>query len=172
MEVLAESNHSQASEPVRSPNRMRYEAEVTVIKHQIGELETIRKKLGLSARKICQLLLVDPSAWTRWTTGITPPPPHIFRSLQWYLMLQDHVPGLNSGYFLGRSIISERSIQMLEKQGPQISSQHQEIIKLNESILNLEVRLQKKEEFIRRLALSAILLASATGLLGALLILK
>ena len=70
--------------------RMTYEAQGQVIRKQIGELEEVREKLGLSARKISQLLLVDPSAWTRWTKTRdekNQAPPHIWRALQWYMML-------------------------------------------------------------------------------------
>lgn len=60
--------------------RMNYEAQAKVIERQTGGLEAIRLQLGLSQRKMAQLLLVDPSAWTRWMK--TSPPPHILRSLQ------------------------------------------------------------------------------------------
>jgi len=72
-----------------SSQKLKYNAEVTVIKSKLGDLENIRAELGLSQRKISQLLMVDPSAWTRWVQGTTPTPPHIYRSLQWYLALID-----------------------------------------------------------------------------------
>lgn len=75
--------------------RLRYEAEKQVIQQQIGSLETIRQQLGLSRRKICQLLLVDPSAWSRWTRSTQEAPPHIYRALHWYLLLQTQEPALN-----------------------------------------------------------------------------
>jgi hypothetical protein len=40
--------------------RMVYEAQVLVIKKQLGSLEKIRTHLGLSQRKMSQLLMVDP----------------------------------------------------------------------------------------------------------------
>jgi hypothetical protein len=70
---------------IKSSNRMVYEAEVLFLKNQNGDLEVIRERLGLSRRKICQLLLVDPSAWTRWTAPGNEAPPHIYRALDWYL---------------------------------------------------------------------------------------
>ncbi len=73
--------------------RLKYEAETAVIQKKIGNLEDIRKSLGLSRRKMAQLLLVDPSAWTRWTKNKDSAPPHIFRSLQWYMTLIDKQPG-------------------------------------------------------------------------------
>ena len=88
---------------MKSPQRMRYEAEVEVIRRKLGDLEAMREKLGLSQRKICQLLLVDPSAWTRWIKGEDgeeSAPPHIYRMLQWYLALQDKYPALDANFWL------------------------------------------------------------------------
>lgn len=85
---------------VKTSNRMNYEAQVDVIRKQIGDLESIRGKLNLSQRKMAQLLLVDPSAWSRWTAQGESAPPHIYRALQWYMTLQEQVPGLNAAYFL------------------------------------------------------------------------
>jgi hypothetical protein len=65
--------------------RLRYEAEVAVLKRDLGSLENVRIKLGLSRRKICQVLMVDPSAWTRWTREDSDAPPHIYQALRWYL---------------------------------------------------------------------------------------
>jgi transcriptional regulator with XRE-family HTH domain len=90
----------------KTSHRMHYEAQVEVIKKQIGDLESVRDQLGLTQRKICQLLMVDPSAWTRWTRrrdrGGGQVPPHIYRALQWYMTLQEKVPGLTAQYFIGR----------------------------------------------------------------------
>ncbi|MGH1468951.1 MAG: hypothetical protein ACRBBP_08755 [Bdellovibrionales bacterium] len=63
-----------------------------LIKSQIGDIEEVRKGLGLSKRKMCQLLLIDPSTWTRWTTGKTVPPPYVYRMLQWGLAVMDKYP--------------------------------------------------------------------------------
>lgn len=63
-----------------------------LIRSQIGDIEEIRNSLGLSRRKMCQLLLIDPSTWTRWTTGKTTPPPYIYRMLQWGLAIMDKYP--------------------------------------------------------------------------------
>jgi hypothetical protein len=77
---------------VKSSTRMRYEAEVLFLKRQNGDLDEIRQKLGLSRRKICQLLLVDPSAWTRWTQPGGEAPPHIYRALDWYISILEKDP--------------------------------------------------------------------------------
>ncbi|KYG63915.1 hypothetical protein AZI86_13955 [Bdellovibrio bacteriovorus] len=81
--------------------RMHYEAQVQVIQNQIGNLEEIRGSLGLSQRKMAQLLLVDPSTWTRWTKNGDEAPPHIWRALQWYSALKEKIPGLTPQYFIG-----------------------------------------------------------------------
>lgn len=67
---------------LKSSLRMRYLAEVDVLKRDLGGLEDVRIRMGLSRRKICQLLLVDPSAWTRWTRDETKVPPHVWKMLQ------------------------------------------------------------------------------------------
>lgn len=80
--------------------RMKYEAEVLAFTKDHGDLESIRRQLGLSKRKMAQLLLVDPSAWTRWTSKGGEAPPHIFRALQWYLLLQEKHPEYKSSLWL------------------------------------------------------------------------
>src|SRR5262245_48633409 len=82
----------QQDQKPKSSNRIRYEAEVLFLKRQNGDLEQIRQRLGLSRRKICQLLLVDPSAWTRWTSSGGEAPPHIYRALDWYLSMMEKDP--------------------------------------------------------------------------------
>lgn len=101
-----------ASPELRSKTalRMKYEAEVSVIKKQTGDLEIIRANLGLSARKMCQLLMVDPSAWSRWTKAGEEAPPHIYRALQWYLTLNEKIPGLTPQYFIGGSTLRNEEI--------------------------------------------------------------
>lgn len=83
----------------RSSLRQRYEAEARVIEKRLGGLESVREALGLSQRKMAQLLLVDPSAWTRWTSG-DQAPPHVWRALAWYLALQDKYPALDATFWL------------------------------------------------------------------------
>lgn len=115
--------------------RMNYEAQVQVIKHQTGELEEIRQKLGLSARKMCQLLLVDPSTWTRWTRPGGSPPPHVWRSIQWFLALQEKVPGLTAGYFLSRP-----EVRVIEKPDP---NPHEEFVNFKKNFERKYKRLVK-----------------------------
>lgn len=103
----------------RSANRFLYEAEVEVIKRQLGDLEAIRKSLGFSQRKICQLLMVDPSAWTRWMKG-SPVPPHIYRALSWYLMVIEKNPLDHKPNYETLKVQMEMIIEDLEKARAQI----------------------------------------------------
>jgi transcriptional regulator with XRE-family HTH domain len=84
----------QGKTPVRKKTSLRrkYEAEKQSLEKQLGSLEDIRARLGLSQRKMAQLLMVDPSAWTRWIKEPSKVPPHVYRSLQWYLELTEKRP--------------------------------------------------------------------------------
>jgi hypothetical protein len=66
--------------------RDKYLSEKERILHEIGSLDQVLQTLGLSQRKACQLLLVDPSAWTRWNK--TGAPPHIYQALKWLIQLK------------------------------------------------------------------------------------
>lgn len=96
--------------------RMHYEAQVAVIQRQLGNLDEIRGNLGLSQRKMAQLLLVDPSSWTRWTKNGDEAPPHIWRALQWYMALRDKIPGLTPQYFISSNpqVLHEKALKELD----------------------------------------------------------
>lgn len=96
--------------------RMHYEAQVAVVRRQIGGLEAVRLSLGLSQRKMAQLLMVDPSAWTRWVKQGDQAPPHIWRALQWFLVLQEKIPGLTPQYFINQSpqVLHQKALQELD----------------------------------------------------------
>lgn len=83
------------SEKARTSLRLQYEAEARVLRRQMGGIEAIREQLGLNRRKICQLLLIDPSTWTRWVQDEDKVPPHIYKALQWYLISLDKYPMLH-----------------------------------------------------------------------------
>jgi len=70
--------------------RQQYFLERELIRHEIGDLTQIQQKLGLSQRRLCKLLLVDPSAWTRWLKKGAPP--HIYQALRWLVKLQETHP--------------------------------------------------------------------------------
>ncbi len=111
------SSNLSTLESIKTPLRLQYEAQVEVIKKQIGDLEQVREKLGLSQRKICQLLMVDPSSWSRWVSKGDPVPPQIFRALQWYLALNEKIPGLTPQYFIGKDpeVLHQVALRTIDK---------------------------------------------------------
>lgn len=135
---------------VRSSLRQRYEAEARVIERRVGNLESVREQLGLSQRKMAQLLLVDPSAWTRWTQGQTAAPPHIWRALAWYLALQDKYPALDAAFWLNgvaRAGSSEAAIEQGRAQAAEIQKLRRELDALKRQLETHErfVSLQREE---------------------------
>lgn len=94
--VSSEKTHEKA----RSSQRIRYDAEVSALKKRVGNLDEIRGSLGLTQRKMAQLLLVDPSAWTRWTRDGEDAPPIVYRALGWYLALEGKYPALSPDFWL------------------------------------------------------------------------
>ncbi|PWU16685.1 MAG: hypothetical protein C5B49_10220 [Bdellovibrio sp.] len=132
---------------IKTSLRMKYEAEAAVIEKNLGNLDQIRQDLGLSARKICQLLMVDPSAWSRWTRPGGKAPPHIWRALQWYLSLQEKVPGLHANYFLNRPAIrvdtkTLQQVQELEFDHRELLGRMQSLEKKSDSLIQ---RLQEAQ---------------------------
>lgn len=89
-----------ASRGAKSAARIRAESQVEVLKRRLGTLEQIRAELGLSRRQISQLLLVDPSAWSRWTAPGNDAPPLVYRALAWYLAVEDKYPALDVSFWL------------------------------------------------------------------------
>lgn len=90
-------DHLDILEPIgrsKTSLRLKYEAETRVFLTKFGGLESIRKSLGFSQRKMSQILMVDPSAWSRWIKDETKVPPHIVRSLEWLLQLEEKNPEL------------------------------------------------------------------------------
>lgn len=148
---------------VLSAQRMKYSAEVQLIKNQYGDLEAIRKNLGLSQRKMAQLLFVDPSAWTRWTRESGGAPPHIYRALSWFLLLQEKVPGMSPYNWL-------QSVARPQLPAHEIASVK---TRLEADLLkDFEVRLTQKEKLLRRLLIanaSAAILAVAFTVISVLI---
>lgn len=122
------NSESPKDDKIKSALRLKYEAEVAAITKQYGDLEEIRRKLGLSKRKMAQLLLVDPSAWTRWTSQAGEAPPHIYRALEWYLVLQEKHPEFKSSLWLNsvaRPQLSQHEIENIKR--TVVTLAHQEI---------------------------------------------
>jgi transcriptional regulator with XRE-family HTH domain len=119
----------------KSSLRLKYEAEASVIQIKLGDLEAIREKLGLTQRKISQLLMVDPSAWTRWTRSGENAPPHIYRMLQWYLALEEKYPALDIGFWL--SAVSRSGEPAL------IAAQDEKLHELTAEVEKLQAEISK-----------------------------
>lgn len=151
--------------------RMNYEAQVEVLKKQLGTLENIRLELGLSQRKMAQLLLVDPSSWTRWMKS-GDAPPHIWRALQWYLALKEKIPGLTNQYFLTQSseTQTQKALSKLREEF-EAEMQNQQDLELKIADFSMEKRrfeqelgsLKKELNFQRKMSI-VITLISISGL--------
>lgn len=166
MDIDTNSSDKSEEQKMKSPHRMQYEAQTRVILKQLGNLEEIRQKLGLSQRKICQLLLVDPSAWTRWQKS-GDAPPHIWRALQWYMALQEKLPGLTPNYFLGPfsgAAERENTRNQLKLELDLVSAKWKQLHETQEMRIHF---LEKRLRFLRHLILGTGILA-AVGIFSAL----
>ena len=135
----------------KTSTRIFYEAQVSVIQKQLGNLEKIRTDLGLSQRKICQLLMVDPSAWTRWNRDGEEAPPHIWRALQWYMTLQEKIPGLTPQYFIGKDpqVLHEKALLKISEEKGHREALEMEIRTLRTHFESETQRLTKTLRFYR-----------------------
>ena len=148
--------------------RMNYEAQVTVMRRQMGSLEAVRLDLGLSQRKMAQLLMVDPSSWTRWTKQGDEAPPHLWRALQWSMALREKIPGLTPHYFTGTNpqVLYQKALAELDQERDQ-RLQQQAFLEQKLDILlsekaNLESNLErfKKDlKFHRKMSIFFLLLS-------------
>lgn len=161
------------SEALKTSLRLQYEAQVEVIKKQIGDLEQVREKLGLSQRKICQLLMVDPSSWSRWVSKGDPAPPQVYRALQWYMALNEKIPGLTPQYFIGKDpeVLHQVALRTIDK--AIVSEKQNRLTDLEQIKLeilglktNQEVWIQKfSQKIIYVLVFTTLLSAGCLGLL-------
>lgn len=148
--------------------RMHYEAQVSVIKNQVGNLEEIRGILGLSQRKMAQLLLVDPSTWTRWTKQGDEAPPHIWRALQWYMALREKIPGLTPQYFINTSpqVLHQKALKELENERQErlenienLSSRLQNLTQEREDLNGELLKLKKDLNFHKKMSIVILLIS-------------
>lgn len=156
----------------KTPLRIKYEAEKSVIIKRIGELEDIRLNLGLSKRKICQLLMVDPSAWTRWVKKPESVPPHIYRSLEWYVNLQGKNPNMGHSFWLSytRFVEEQKSDEVPEKQQLDKALLKEELLKelnqrLDSNMMWVKTDLQKHNKKTHWKELSFVLAGVLLGIL-------
>lgn len=148
---FSESSEGLPTLRAKTSLRMVYEAQAEVIRRQIGELDEVREKLGLNARKICQLLMVDPSAWNRWTRTGQTAPPHVWRALQWYMIVQEKLPGLTPQFFIERIVprVDRRAQDWVENLGQQTQKLDQEILELQSQSQRLLSQVEEQVELIR-----------------------
>jgi hypothetical protein len=126
--------------------RQSYFQEKEQIIREIGNLDEIKFKLGLSQRKLCRLLLVDPSAWTRWNK--TGAPPHIYQTLKWLLELQR----VNPDMAVPRDFDSKITFIHTSAQ---------------EKILALEIQIRELQKAIKEQSINNELMATLTSALRA-----
>jgi transcriptional regulator with XRE-family HTH domain len=161
---VSNEGYMEGSIDVRSKTslRMHYEAQVSVLRRQMGDLESIRLGLGLSQRKMSQLLMVDPSSWTRWTKQGDEAPPHVWRALQWYSILNEKIPGLTPQYFMNQSpqVLHQKALQELESEKAErqaemsVLSRKLDGFSAEKSALNAEVaKLKKDLKFHRKISI-------------------
>lgn len=169
----SEAEDDKINAKTKSDLREAYEARVQSIQNEIGDLETIRARLGLSARKICQLLLVDPSAWTRWKRGENPPP-HVWQSLYWYIKSQDSKNQLVSvDKQLELQAPAASGVWLAPEQQPvdrdlhrKIQSFHDQTLGLHQKNEELESKVHNLEHAVRANRSTAILLGISTLILA------
>jgi len=127
-----------------------YKSITDQIKKEIGSLEEIRTRLALSRRAICKLLMVDPSAWTRWTKskdGVDAPP-HIYQALKWYLQLIGKNPDVHA------PLQFEQKMELLRKDSAleiaRIKKEFQDYLKNNPKgeLVHQESSLEKVAEVL------------------------
>lgn len=129
--------------------RDQYLKEKETIEKEYGTLEDMRQRLGLSRRKICQLLLVDPSAWTRWTKSKEGAPPHVYQSLKWYIKLNEQPSNSSEAYeqLKDAQQDQEHIPMVLEAKMLQISTVYErQLSKISQEIENLKSTLVAKED--------------------------
>lgn len=137
-----------------------YENQVQLIKDQFGDIDKIRQDLGLSQRQMAQLLMVDPSTWTRWSKQKSGIPPHIYRALQWLMIIKDQVP--NHSAIPVRSaqvkLAQQLDAQFFEKQKESEKKRDDTIDQLQLNLLELQNKMSGQNQTIKILFFSVLLL--------------
>jgi transcriptional regulator with XRE-family HTH domain len=169
-------NEGQIAEVPRSKTslRMHYEAQVEVLKKQVGDLEDIRSRLDLTQRKISQLLMIDPSSWTRWIKGGDQAPPHIYRALNWYLILQEKIPGLTPQYFIGKDpgVLHQAALREIRLESEARKRFEVEVEGLLKQKEGLETKIQGLERQVQATRAGFFLLVLALLIMGGVVLFK
>jgi hypothetical protein len=75
----AQASHSHGG---RKQHHEKFQAQIRDITGRYGSLEVMRQRLKMSRRQICDYLMVDQSAWSRWVQETSKgAPPHVYRTL-------------------------------------------------------------------------------------------
>lgn len=109
----------------------RYRLEVDFLREKIGPLEEVRAQLGLSQRKMSELLLVDPASWSRWVKKGAAPG-YIYKSLQWFLALRERHPEVATFAWL-QTQSDEKNSHYLEHEIQQLKAQIQDLQNLSQA---------------------------------------
>lgn len=144
-----------------SAQKMRYDAEIDVIRKTHGGLEDMRQKLGLSRRQLCRILMVDPSAWTRWTSptaggvvGVVAEkaPAHVYKMLA--MILEQGKPVVNENMAAATGVKwDSRNAQLeLDKKVAELRAQMSQVLdeQSQEQRLQLRSEVQSQIESIRQ----------------------
>ncbi len=142
--------------------RSSYEDQVELIKVQIGDLEKVRMDLGLSQRQISRLLMIDPSSWTRWTKHGAAAPPHIYRALQWLMIIKEKLPGLSVIPAQNQSnahLASQLDARFFEQQmKEEVKKREEGLDKMQLTVLEMQNRMQGQNQLIKTLIFAVLLL--------------
>ena len=113
-----------------------YASEVGQIISKYGDLEDMREHLGLSRRAICQQLLVDPSAWSRWTKA-GQAPAYVYQAIANLIYIEKLRQGEAPGLSAPAEKPSQWSLELDELQ-MQMAQMKTEKIQLSEQLLRRE----------------------------------
>lgn len=152
-------------EKYRSKTNLRasYDDQVDLIKSQIGDLEKVRQDLGLSQRQMSRLLMVDPSSWTRWTKRGAAAPPHVYRALQWLMIIREKLPGMavipseSKGTTL--QMATQLDTNFFEKQiQEEVKKREEGLDRMQLTVLDLQNRMMGQNRMIKTLIFTVLLL--------------
>ncbi len=144
--------------------RSHYENQVDVIKNQFGDIDKIRMQLGLSQRQMAQLLMVDPSTWTRWLKQKKGAPPHIYRALQWLMIIREQLPDntiipVQPNNTNTMKIAKQLDVQFFEKQMKEQDQKRNDTIdQLQLNLYELQNKMSGQNQTIKALFFTVLLL--------------
>ncbi len=144
--------------------RSHYENQVEVIKNQFGDIDKMRIQLGLSQRQMAHLLMVDPSTWTRWLKQKKGAPPHIYRALQWLMIIREQLPDnavipVQPNNANTMKIAKQLDVQFFEKQMKEQDQKRNDTIdQLQLNLYELQNKMSGQSQTIKALFFTVLLL--------------